>query len=220
MMRKTTGSFHSAARFIVSPKVPWLVAPSPIIENRVLGLEVVAGERDAGGQRQAAADDAVAAEEAPLPVEEVHRAAAALRDAALAPEQLGHDGVRIGPARERLAVLPVRRHEVIALVERLGGADDRRLLADAQVQEAADLGLRMAISPARSSKRRINIILERTVRQVLASGRPCLTSPKPISSPPGTSDGDSAPLPLSAVGPGSLSLLVASLVAIAADITR
>ena len=25
----TTGSDHSAARFIVSPKVPWLVAPSP-----------------------------------------------------------------------------------------------------------------------------------------------------------------------------------------------
>ena len=25
----TTGSDHSAARFIVSPKVPWLLAPSP-----------------------------------------------------------------------------------------------------------------------------------------------------------------------------------------------
>ncbi len=27
--RKTTGSRHSAARFIVSPNVPWFVAPSP-----------------------------------------------------------------------------------------------------------------------------------------------------------------------------------------------
>ena len=26
---KTMGSFHSAARFRVSPKVPWLEAPSP-----------------------------------------------------------------------------------------------------------------------------------------------------------------------------------------------
>ena len=26
---KTTGSFHNAARFIVSPNVPWFVAPSP-----------------------------------------------------------------------------------------------------------------------------------------------------------------------------------------------
>ena len=33
MITKTTGSFQSAARFIVSPKVPWFVAPSPIIER-------------------------------------------------------------------------------------------------------------------------------------------------------------------------------------------
>ncbi len=33
MTRKTTGSFHSATRFIASEKVPWLVAPSPIIES-------------------------------------------------------------------------------------------------------------------------------------------------------------------------------------------
>ena len=33
MITKTTGSFQSAARFMVSPKVPWLVAPSPIIER-------------------------------------------------------------------------------------------------------------------------------------------------------------------------------------------
>ena len=26
---KTTGSFHSAAMFSVSPNVPWLAAPSP-----------------------------------------------------------------------------------------------------------------------------------------------------------------------------------------------
>ena len=29
----TTGSFHSAARFIVSPKVPWLEAPSPNMQS-------------------------------------------------------------------------------------------------------------------------------------------------------------------------------------------
>ena len=35
---KTTGSFHSAARFIDSPKVPWLVAPSPNMQSdAVLG---------------------------------------------------------------------------------------------------------------------------------------------------------------------------------------
>ena len=30
---KTTGSFHSAARFIVSPNVPWLEAPSPNVHS-------------------------------------------------------------------------------------------------------------------------------------------------------------------------------------------
>ena len=30
---KTTGSFHSAARFIVSPNVPWLEAPSPKLHS-------------------------------------------------------------------------------------------------------------------------------------------------------------------------------------------
>ena len=33
MITNTTGSFQSAARFMVSPKVPWFVAPSPIIER-------------------------------------------------------------------------------------------------------------------------------------------------------------------------------------------
>ena len=117
-------------------------------EDRVVGLEVVAGERDAGRQRQAAADDAVAAEEAPLPVEQVHRAAAALRAAVDAPEQLRHDGVRMSSARERLAVLAVGRHQVVGFRERLCGADDRGLLADAEVQEAADLRLRVHLTRA------------------------------------------------------------------------
>ena len=30
---KTTGSRHSAARFSVSPKVPWLEAPSPKVHS-------------------------------------------------------------------------------------------------------------------------------------------------------------------------------------------
>ena len=30
---KTTGRCHSAARFSVSPKVPWLEAPSPKVQS-------------------------------------------------------------------------------------------------------------------------------------------------------------------------------------------
>ena len=31
--RNTTGSFQSAARFIVSPNVPWFEAPSPNMQS-------------------------------------------------------------------------------------------------------------------------------------------------------------------------------------------
>ena len=49
MITKTTGSFQSAARFIVSPNVPWLVAPSPIMQRITSSVaEVVVGQRDAG----------------------------------------------------------------------------------------------------------------------------------------------------------------------------
>ncbi len=36
----TTGSFQSAARFIVSPKVPWLVAPSPNMQSVTSSVSV------------------------------------------------------------------------------------------------------------------------------------------------------------------------------------
>ena len=109
---------------------------------------VVGGERHAGGERQVAADDPVAAHEAVLEVEHVHRAAAAVRDAVLAAEQLGHHAVGIGPAGQRVAVRAVGRDQVVLVAQRAAGADDRRLLADRQVQEAADLGLRVHLPRA------------------------------------------------------------------------
>ena len=138
----TIGSFHSAAMFIVSPNVPWFEAPSPNMHTRdgVLAL-VVGGERDAGRQRQVAADDPVAAQEAALGVEQVHGAAAPARGAALAAEQLGHHDLRVGAARQHLAVLAVGREQVVLVAHRGDGADDRRLLPDREMQEAADLGL-------------------------------------------------------------------------------
>ena len=117
-------------------------------QDRVVGLHVVAGERHAGAQRQRAADDAVAAEKALVPVEQVHGAAAAGGAAVDAAEELGHHGLGVGAARERLAVLAVGRHEVVGLAQRLGGADDGGLLTDAQVQEAADLGLGVHLARA------------------------------------------------------------------------
>ena len=109
---------------------------------------VVGRQRHAGGQRQVAADDPVAAHEAVLEVEHVHRAAAAVRDALLAAEQLGHHAVGIRAAGERVAVRAVGRDQVVLVAHRPAGADDRRLLADRQVQEAADLGLRVHLARA------------------------------------------------------------------------
>ena len=48
----------------------------------------------------------------------------------------------------RLAVLAVGGHQVVRVAERLGGADDGRLLADAEVEEAADLRLGVHLAGA------------------------------------------------------------------------
>src|SRR4051794_40217097 len=115
-------------------------------ERDVLRAAVVGGEGHARGEREVAADDAVATHEAVLEVEHVHGAAAPVRDALLAAEQLGHDAVRLGAARERVAMRAVGRDEVVLVAHRAHGADDGRLLADREVQEAADLGLRVHLT--------------------------------------------------------------------------
>ncbi len=117
-------------------------------QRDLLGAAVVGGQRHAGGQREVAADDPVAAHEAVLAVEHVHRAAAAVGHALLAPEQLGHDLVGVGAARERVAVRAVGGDQVVLVAHRADGADDRRLLADREVEEAADLGLRVHLARA------------------------------------------------------------------------
>src|SRR5215210_547190 len=78
------------------------------------------------------------------------------------------------------------------------------------------------ISPARSSKRRMRSIFWRTVRQVSLSGRPCLTSPNPISSRPTTSLGLWPPFPPSPFPPcwAPSPDWVASLVAIGPESTH
>src|SRR5581483_7471717 len=98
--------------------------------------------------RQVSADDAVAAQEAVLLVEEVHRAAAPLRRASLPAEELGHHRARVGAARQRVAMRPVRAYEVISRSQRGDRADDGGLLADVQVDIAADASLRILLGRA------------------------------------------------------------------------
>ena len=117
-------------------------------ERRVFRPEVVAREAHPRGEREVAPDDPVAAHEALLRVEHVHRAAAALAHAVLAAEQLGHDVVRVRPARERVAVGAVGGDQVVVVAHRAHGADDGGLLADREVQEAADLRLGVHLARA------------------------------------------------------------------------
>ncbi len=145
----TTGSRHSAARLSVSPNVPWLEAPSPNAHSVTSSrTAVVAAQTDARADRQVAADDPVAAHEATLEIEHVHRAAVPAAAAVDAPEQLGHHPLGRGPARERVPVRAVGRDQIVLLAQRPRRADDRRLLADRQVQEPADLRPRVHLPGA------------------------------------------------------------------------
>ena len=110
-----------------------------LADRRVVVAQVVGGEAEARRDRQVAADDPVAAHEAPRQVEHVHRAAAAVAEAVDAAEQLGHDLPRRGAARDRLAVRAVGRDQVVGVAHRAHRSDHRGLFADRQVQEAADL---------------------------------------------------------------------------------
>ena len=108
-------------------------------DGDVVGALVVGAQREPGRQREVAADDAVAAHEPALAVEDVHRPAAAARGAVDAAEELGHHVLGVGATGDRVPVGAVGADQVVALGHRRGGADDRRLLADRQVQEAAGL---------------------------------------------------------------------------------
>src|SRR5438045_8734195 len=88
--------------------------------------------------RHLRADDAVAAEEVLLRAEHVHRAALAVRIAAAAPGQFGHDALRVHPAGQHMAVIAVGSDDRVTLLERGLHTDDDRLLADIEVAETAD----------------------------------------------------------------------------------
>ena len=148
--QNSTGSFQSAARFIDSWNSPSATAPSPKKQavTRSPALHLIR-ERKADGERQPAADDGVAAIEACRRVEKVHGAAAPAAAAFDFPVHLRHD-TSAGPARQRMTVLPVGRDHGVLGLQRLHDADGDGLLADIEMQEAADL--------ARASKaRRISL---------------------------------------------------------------
>ena len=95
------GSFHSAASEHASWNPPMLTAPSPKKQSVTRpSPRYLLRERDASGERDVPADDAVAAEHVVLGVEDVHRAAEPLRAAGDLAEELGH---------QRFAAMPLAR---------------------------------------------------------------------------------------------------------------
>src|SRR5918998_1701487 len=79
-------------------------------------LAVMVDKRDAGPQHPLRANIPVTAVEMLLPGEHVHGAALALRQAAAASREFGHDALRIHAAGEHVAVIAVPRDHLIAFL--------------------------------------------------------------------------------------------------------
>ena len=129
----TTGSFHTAARFSASWKSPSLVAPSPVnaAATRRSPRSCAARARpSATGQHRAEVADH--ADDALLERAEVERAVAALREAALAAEQLPEQLRQVEVAAGEDAEVAVHRQDVVVRLERGDDARRDRLLADAR----------------------------------------------------------------------------------------
>ena len=104
----------------------------------------------------------------------------------LAAEQLGHDPVGVGAARERVAVRAVGGDQVVLVAHRADGADDRRLLADREVQEAADLRLRVhlarALLEAADEHHRLEPLARGVARRAARAARTLPRSRRPFDS--------------------------------------
>ena len=86
-----SGSFQIAAMLMLSHTRPLFAPPSPKYPTATDGCCLhLHRKRRAHGDAEAGADNAVGAEEVQRPIDEVHAAAAAPRQAVVAAEQLSH----------------------------------------------------------------------------------------------------------------------------------
>ena len=108
--------------------------------NHRLGLSLVLDRQpDPGSDGQMGADDGVAAPVAVLGAGHVHRAALAAHHAGGLAEHFRHDALGIQAACDGPTVVAVGRQQVVVRPHRLACAGGDGLLADVQVQKAADL---------------------------------------------------------------------------------
>ena len=118
------------------------MAPSPKKATATPSVPAVAcADRRADRRGDAAADEAVRAEQADRGVVEMHRAAAAAAAAVVLAVKLGHQHARVHALGQRMAVAAMGRGDPVGRPQ--VGADARRgrLLADVEMQEAGRLAL-------------------------------------------------------------------------------
>ena len=102
-------------------------------------VAILVPEGESRPQRHLRADDAVAAVEAMVDAEHVHRPALALGNAGRAPGQLGHDDLRVDAVGEHVAMVAVAGDDaVLADRQRRLEPDRDRFLPDIEVAEPAD----------------------------------------------------------------------------------
>jgi hypothetical protein len=103
------------------------------------------GQRKPTGQRQAAAHDGIAAVELRRGIEQVHRPAAPAGTALRLAVHLGHDGGHRDTAHQRLAVFAIGCDDPVAIGQDRDDPGRDRLLPVIEMQEAADLLLRVKL---------------------------------------------------------------------------
>src|SRR5258708_12805089 len=86
-------------------------------EDYVLFLAISHRPASADRKRQVAADDPVAAHEAELRVEHVHRSTATVGCAGLLAEELGHPAPGLDAARDRVPMLALPRDDLVPPLE-------------------------------------------------------------------------------------------------------
>jgi len=104
-----------------------------------LAAEVFQAEREAGPERDLAADDAVATPEIARWIEKMHGTALALGTAGDPAVELGHEGIEVHAHGNGVAVVAIRRDHLVVLLHHRAATDGDRFLADVEMKEPADL---------------------------------------------------------------------------------
>ena len=133
-------------------------------------------QRRAGGQRNAAADDAVRAEQAALDLRDVHGAAAAVAEATLLAVELRERVLQIVALHDAVAVAAVAGRDIVGGLEGHVGAHDGAFFAEADVDVALDLTLEAALHGALLKFADLPKVFQHLQKEFLFIGCHCITS--------------------------------------------